>query len=101
MKVYVTRYEHRHGSDTEVYATAEAAEAARQGIAADWWDKEMPNEAKPEDRGELADIYFRRMAERDEFFSIEECEVWGIPVAADSRDDEGRNPITTDSMRTA
>jgi hypothetical protein len=36
MKVYAATYEHRHGSDTRVFKTADSAEAWRVSIALEW-----------------------------------------------------------------
>ena len=82
MKVFVTRYDHRHGSDIAVFATAEAAESSRQTIAYQWLEAEMPGpmpEAEPPNV--IADLYFDHMQERDEFFSVEECDVEGGATA--------------------
>ena len=79
MKVIVTIYSYRYGEDIGVYATFEGAENARQDIADEWWEHEMPkSESKPVDRKKMADAYFEHMENHDEFFSVEECEVIGL-----------------------
>jgi hypothetical protein len=75
MKVYVGLYEHKHGSNVAVYASAQAAETARQLIADEGWDREIGNtRTRPADPKELADTYFDALDGR-EYFTIHECEV--------------------------
>lgn len=79
MKVWVTNYQHRHGEAIVVYATKKLAEEAREGIAVEWWDREIGNTLlKPTNLAELADAYFDFMADRDEWFYIEEHDVIGL-----------------------
>jgi hypothetical protein len=88
MRVHIGHYTHKHGEDICVYAAAEDAEAARQAIAADWWQKELGDRPKPNGSKATADEYFEIMSDRGEYFSIQECEVEGAaPVAADSPPD--------------
>lgn len=78
MFVFVATYEHKHGRDTSVYATAARAESWRRNIAANSWHEVMDG-APPEDPAEAADAYFARGNEiGDEFFNVEECEVMGF-----------------------
>ena len=76
MKVYVARYDHRHGSDTGVFKSAIGAESYRQSIAQQWWESKMSApmpESEPPNI--IADLYFDAMAERDEWFSVEELDL--------------------------
>lgn len=79
LKVYVTIYEHRHGTDIAVYATQALALAAKDEIADRWWEQEIGDTVpRPEGPvGTLGDAYFNEMGERDrsEHFTIEECGV--------------------------
>lgn len=70
--VYVTTFEHKHGRDVSVYATADLAEMERQRIAADWWEEELSGADMPEDPRQAADSYFESV---DEYFSVDVCEV--------------------------
>lgn len=74
MRVFVTVYEHRHGTDVYAFATAQRAELERQRIASEWWsDVFGDGEEMPDDPSEAADIYFDTVT--DEYFNVEECEV--------------------------
>lgn len=79
MKVWLTKYEHKHGTDLSVYATEALALAAKATIAAQWWEQELVDEPYPEDPAEAAELYFEKMGERDngEWFTIEEHDVIG------------------------
>jgi len=77
MKVYVTVYEHRHGTDVLVFDSRAKAEAWRTEIAIQWWENEFSGEPKPGD-DTIADVYFERMADavgQGEFFNIYESNV--------------------------
>jgi hypothetical protein len=78
MKVIVTNYEHRHGSDIAIYAKPEDAEAARQAVAEEWWDQEIGDIPKPDDPKEMADEYFENMNELGEYWTEETCQVQGL-----------------------
>jgi len=69
--VWVTMYDHKHGTDIDVFYSEEAAEAYRQGLADDWWDEAM-DEPKPADPKEAADAYFAAGAKHGEFFDVRE-----------------------------
>lgn len=80
MKVFVTRYEHKHGSDLTVFATQDLAIKAQAGIARDWWN-EREDQSTPDDHSTLSDeevieAYFTADNE-EEFFTIEELPVIG------------------------
>jgi hypothetical protein len=79
MKVFVGVYEHKHGRDIAVFATAEAAEASRVAIAEQWWEHEMSEgRRKPKTPKATADKYFEVMAARgQEFHEVLELEVIG------------------------
>ena len=78
MKVHVCIYEHRAGLNVSVHATKELAAEARRETAEEWWEEEMKDAPKPEDRDEAADLYFATVVEA---FYIEEREVEGaVPL---------------------
>lgn len=76
MNVFVTLYQHRHGTDVDVFRTREAAEQLRVQIAQEWFDEELPDQKKPDNPDELADVYFKKVGERmgrEEWFEVREC----------------------------
>lgn len=79
-KVTVAVWEHRHGQDVSVFATAALAMNWRTQIAADNWDEEMQmrDVTRPTDE-EIGDAYFEHMSDcsRPEYFSTYECPVEG------------------------
>lgn len=76
MQVTFARLETRYGNETRAYIDPAKAEAWRQEIAAENWDSIMfSNDDKPEDPEELANAYFERAGDRDEFFGSERIEV--------------------------
>ena len=78
MDVYATCYEHECGTDLQVFATYEGAEKRRSEIAAEWWDKEFPDDEAPTDFIELGEKYFQLMGDRcgpAEFLTIQKCKV--------------------------
>ncbi len=85
MKVHVAVWEHKHGDDVRVFASAEGAGKWRREIAEDWWEDEMDGREKPEDSEAAADAYFAAMAERsggNEYFTVRETEVEGLADAS-------------------
>ena len=72
-RVYVAVYEHRLGTDVRVFTEQSDALNWRMSIAQEWWSYEFSSNPPPAD--EIADEYFERMLDRNEFFSIQECEV--------------------------
>lgn len=72
--VWVTMYDHKHGTDIEVFESEAAAEAYRQELVGDYWDDTM-EEAKPSDPKEAADAYFAAGAKHGEFFDVREQRV--------------------------
>lgn len=76
-KVVVATFQHKHGSDVQVFASAELAEAWRQEVAACNWSNGT-DEAMPSDPRAAADRYFE-IGESigDEFFSTAEAEIQG------------------------
>jgi hypothetical protein len=83
--VFVATYQHKHGSDCQIFASAVGAELWRQEIAAEYWDGLMNEEPLP-NSAEMADLYFQRSEEiGDEFFTVVESTVeGGTPPAAPS-----------------
>jgi len=74
MQVWVATYEHKHGTDTRVFAAATSASRWKQEIAAKWWDETM-SEEKPSDSAEMANRYFDVAESFGEFFNVELLEV--------------------------
>lgn len=70
--LWVLVYEHKYGLGVTAYTTEQAAQKALQGIAAEFWDDEMPEDLpRPEDPCEMADAYFEEMGQHGEFAYIE------------------------------
>ena len=86
MDVHVFVFEHRHGRDITVHASAELAYAAAAEIARRDWaearqrDKTLPA-SPPADDVETVEMYFAAQ-EGEEFYEIAGCEVEGVPAAA-------------------
>jgi hypothetical protein len=76
-KVWVATYQHRHGEDTQVFATSAAASVWKNDIADTWWEKELPSTPRPENEDTLGDVYFEMLEDRDEYFNVGEYEVIG------------------------
>ena len=70
MKVYVAIHEHRHGMDVNVYDTWAGAEAWKEEIARENWDRVSEDPLLEDD---CADEYFDLV--HGEWFRIEECHV--------------------------
>ena len=70
MKVYVAIQEHRHGMDVNVYNTWAGAEAWKEEIARENWDR-VSEDPLPED--DCADEYFDLV--HGEWFRIDEHHV--------------------------
>jgi len=86
MDVHVFVFEHRHGRDISVHASAGAAYASAAAIARrDWAEarkREMTlPESPPPDDVEAVEMYFAAQ-EGDESYEIAVCPVDGIPAAA-------------------
>lgn len=76
--VWVLVFEHKYGMDVRTYTTRQAAEQFRQGLAADFWDTEMPEDLpRPEDPADLADAYFDEMGSHGEYATIHETPLQG------------------------
>lgn len=72
--VWVLNWEHRHGSDTAVFASREGAAQHRREIAAEQWDEEIGNEIpRPKDEEACANAYFAHMG--DQMSKAEFCEI--------------------------
>lgn len=77
MNVYVATYQHKHGQDMRVFASAAMAEAWREEIAREYW-AECNTDAMPANAAKAADEYFdRRNQLGDEWFEVEEIKVEG------------------------
>ena len=74
MKVYVLVWNHNYGDDVYVFTTRERAEEKRRLIAEEWFDKECVYLDKPEDRDELAAVYFEETQEYESCW-ISECDL--------------------------
>lgn len=76
--VWVLVLEHPYGMGVRTYTTWQAAKQARQGLAADSWDAEMPgNLPRPEDPADLADAYFEEMGDYGQYATIYETTLRG------------------------
>lgn len=79
MKVYVAVYEHRHGTDIQVFDSNEKAEEWQVQIAKEYWDEafEGEDEPMPDDEAEMCEMYWcvRGESMTPEYFNIEEKEV--------------------------
>jgi hypothetical protein len=71
--VFAAVYEHRHGTDMRVFHEEGDARAWRTQVAKKWWTTEF-DEGPPSDEL-IGDHYFDRMADRNEFFSVTQCEL--------------------------
>ena len=71
LPLHVAIYEHPHGTDVHVFLHATEALSWRAGIAKEWWSNAFDDEPPAGDQ--IADEYFERMLERDEFFSMVTC----------------------------
>jgi hypothetical protein len=79
MKVYILAYSHKHGQDLSAYATEALAEAAKVGIAKEWWEDRADDEA-PDDYAALTEdeIVTAYFDENDrEWADIEALDVMG------------------------
>ena len=72
--VWVLFIEHRHGTDTSVHTTREAAGDALYEYVSEWWNEEMWPELVPEDKDQAIMEYFDRMQDT-EGAVISKCEV--------------------------
>lgn len=77
MKVWVGIYEHKHGTDVNVFASEELVEAWSQAIADEYWEDFMGDDKKPESRSEMADRYWEVAGDAmpGEYFTSEPHEV--------------------------
>jgi hypothetical protein len=76
MQLWVLTIEHRHGQNTTLYRTEDAAKQAVAEYVDEWWNQEATrwgSEAKPDDNTEKVDRYFERV--EDEFYSINSATV--------------------------
>ena len=69
-KVVVAIYEHRHGMDIRVFYSWEQAQAWKDEIGADNWQR-VSDDTQPEDA--CGDEYFGLI--HSKWFYVEECEV--------------------------
>lgn len=72
---FVATYEHKHGTDTCLFAAEYRAYQWRDEIAKEWWDDSFPDEDPPENN--IGEVYFSRMSEEcpGEFFNVEYHEI--------------------------
>ena len=86
MDVHVFVFEHSHGRDITVHASAALAYGAAAKIARRDWaearqcDKTLPA-SPPADDIEAVEMYFAAQ-EGEELYEIAGCEVAGVPAAA-------------------
>src|ERR1017187_1356209 len=79
--VQVLMVEHRHGTNTSVHRTEEAARDELHGYVVMWWEQEMEDQVMPEDRDEAIKAYFE--AQEGEFYKIVESSLDGAAVIAE------------------
>ncbi|MGB3833957.1 MAG: hypothetical protein WA975_19080 [Mesorhizobium sp.] len=79
-RVFVAIYEHPHGTDVRVFTDGDRAMHWRTGLAKEWWSNAFDDDPPPDDV--IGEEYFERMLERDEFFSMQECDVESGPRAS-------------------
>jgi hypothetical protein len=85
MEVYVSVYEHRHGTDVSVHRSEQLAIGAAAEIAREWWgearerDETLPARP-PSSDAEAISLYFEAQ-EGFEFHQIRRCEVAGLEPA--------------------
>ena len=74
--VFVAIYEHRHGTDVNVFATEDGARAWKDELAREYWSDYCEGEPPSEGAG---DAYFEAAGEYGdgEFFSLEEHPIQG------------------------
>ena len=71
--IWVGIYNHRFGTDVQLFSTEEKAKAWRTALAKEWWDDAFPDEERPDDDS-IGDEYFRLMMDicsEPESFHIE------------------------------
>ena len=73
MNVIVALHTHKYGAECRVFKRPEQVEAWQREIAQEWWDKELPDEDKPDDPGMAAHDYFFLVP--GEFFKFYEVEL--------------------------
>lgn len=74
-KVWILVIDHKHGTTSRVFATAELAEKALLEWCKEWWLPEFGGAPMPDD-DILVEDYFERMANRwgdGESYVLEEC----------------------------
>ena len=76
MNIYVLTWEHKYGQNVWAFASLERAQEQRRKIAEEWFDVECSHMEKPEDRDELADLYFEETQEYESCW-IRECDLEG------------------------
>lgn len=76
--VWVLKIDHRHGSDTTVHESADAAKEALVAYVHEWWDEVAgfrgAPETPPDGPDEVIDAYFEANGDR-EWYSIDEAVV--------------------------
>ena len=72
MKVWVASFRYKHGQDLYAFSTEERAWKWADDIGNAWWDTEFDDPVPEENVGKM---YFERMAEKEEFFEVQECTV--------------------------
>ncbi|MGB3830310.1 MAG: hypothetical protein WA975_00430 [Mesorhizobium sp.] len=88
-RICVAIYEHPHGADVRAFVNDDQALVWRAAIAKEWWSNAFEDSPPPEDV--IGEEYFERMLERDEFFSMQECEV-EIGLCASTDPARSRDP---------
>ena len=74
MQIFVVVWAHRYGQGVWAFTSLESAREQRRLIAEEWFDKECVYLDKPEDRDELAAVYFEETQEYESCW-ISECDL--------------------------
>lgn len=76
MQVYVAVFSHKYGEDVSVYRTSKGADSWRIQLADDYWFDAFGDDARPDDKEKMAQMYWDYMRDRgEEWFSITQCEL--------------------------
>jgi hypothetical protein len=81
LPIWIVRYSHRHGTDLNVFLTAEDAYQGAKNILDDYWEEEMEGEAMPEDIVDAISMY---NDQTDEYIDIEESHIRSYNSREDS-----------------
>ncbi|WP_439398545.1 hypothetical protein ACRQ5Q_14660 [Bradyrhizobium sp. PMVTL-01] len=75
MKVWVLIIDHRHGTDVTVHASKLEADAIMYAYCDKWWEREYPDEPRPDDSKLVARYWERQSDQGEESYLLEEREI--------------------------